>query len=111
MIDPQGRTNAVRSPEQKRKHESTHSPGPTSPPSLHLDRWALTDTTMAKTVAKRGLGWLGGFGLVEEREHRGGGGAPAGWREEQKKRENGKGFHPQPARPNPSEEKLSPEQD
>lgn len=53
---------------------------PRRPPPLP-DRWALTDTTIAKTVAKRGLGWCSGSRsgtLVEKRggtpPHRG-----AGW--------------------------------
>lgn len=111
-IHSQGRTNATRAPEHnKTKHDSTPSPGPTSPPpSLHLDRWALTDTTIAKTVAKRGQGLLvlgGEEGEESVWSKRGGntrttgvagmgGAAPARWREKHKKRENGKGFHPHP---------------
>lgn len=76
-------------------------------PSLHLDRWALTDTTIAKTVAKRGQGLLVLGGEESDWSKRGGstrttggagmgGAAPARWREKHKKRENGKGFHPHP---------------
>lgn len=100
-IHPQSRTNATRAPEHnKRKHDSTPSPGPTSPPhpSTSIDGRSPTPPS-PKPLRKEG--WAGGgVGLVwfgqreggSEHTHssRGagwGGAAPARWREEQKKRE------------------------